>query len=118
MVKYSRYTHTYDLGDGIALYHSLRMKPVYLSVKAYEDLQEWLASPFCTELEQAPEAIKNEVMTLARYKVLTQSEDEDDRVLQFVKSKIPSPAINVCYMILSEQCNLACKYCFLVIMTK
>lgn len=113
MVKYSRYAHTYDLGDGIALYHSLRMKPVYLSVEAYEDLQEWLASPFCNDLAQIPDKIKTEVNTLIEYKVLTQSEDEDDRVLSFVKSKIPAPAINVCYMILSEQCNLACKYCFL-----
>ena len=113
MVKYSRFTHTYELGDGVALYHSLRMKPVFLTEKAYEGLQEWLASPFCNEIVQAPEEIKKEVQTLAEYKILTQSEDEDDRVLQFVKSKIPSPAVNVCYMILSEQCNLACKYCFL-----
>ena len=113
MVKVSRYTHTYYLGDGVALYHSLRMKPVYLSVKAYEDLQEWLASPFCDNIMHAPEKIKNEVNTLVEFKILTQTDDEDDRVLQFVRSKIPSPAINVCYIILSEQCNLACKYCFL-----
>lgn len=113
MVKLSRYAHTYDLGDGFALYHSLRMKPVYLSVKAFEDLQEWLASPFCNDVTQAPDCIKNEVDTLVEYKILTRTEGEDDRVLQFVRSKIPAPAINVCYMILSEQCNLACKYCFL-----
>lgn len=113
MVKFSRYTHVYDLDDAVALYHSLRMKPVYLNKKSYEDLQAWLASPFCVSLDKAPDNIKNEVEELEKYKILTRTEDEDDRVLAFVRSKIPAPAVNVCYMITSEQCNLACKYCFL-----
>lgn len=113
MVNISRFAHSYDLGDAVALYHSLRMKPVYLSKDAFEGLQAWLASPFCDKIENAPERIYTEVQELAKFKILTRDENEDDRILQFVKSKIPSPAVNVCYMILSEQCNLACKYCFL-----
>lgn len=113
MVNISRFTHSYDLGDAVALYHSLRMKPVYLSKKAFESLQAWLASSFCNKIEDAPEEIRSEVQELAKFKILTQTEDEDDKVLQFVRSKIPAPATNVCYMIMSEQCNLACKYCFL-----
>ena len=113
MVNISRFTHSYDLGDAVALYHSLRMKPVYLSKKALGSLQAWLASSFCDKIENAPEEISAEIQELAKFKILTQTEDEDDRVLQFVKSKIPAPAVNVCYMIMSEQCNLACKYCFL-----
>ena len=113
MVNISRFTHSYDLDGAVALYHSLRMKPVYLSKNAFESLQAWLASSFCDRIENAPEEIKAEVQELAKYKILTQTQDEDDRVLSFVKSKIPAPAVNVCYMIMSEQCNLACKYCFL-----
>ena len=45
MVRLSRYTHTFELDDAVALYHSLRMKPVYLNRKSYEDLQAWLAGP-------------------------------------------------------------------------
>jgi len=113
MVRFSRYSHTFELDDAVALYHSLRMKPVYLNMKSFEGLQTWLASPLCDSIEDAPGEIRNEVIELAKYKILTKSEDEDDKVLAFVKSKIPNPMINVCYMILSEQCNLACKYCFL-----
>ena len=113
MVKLSRYTHVYDLGEDIALYHSLRMKPVYLTKKAYKDLQDWLASPFCNSKDNAPESLTSEIAELIKCKILTQTEDEDDRVLRFIRSRISPPAINVCYMILSEQCNLACKYCFL-----
>lgn len=113
MVRFSRFTHTYDLGDAVALYHSLRMKPVYLKRESYENLRAWLASSFCNDYNDAPDIIKNEVAELVKFKVLTLSSDLDDKVLKFVKSKLPLPAINVCYMILSEQCNLACKYCFL-----
>lgn len=113
MVKFSRYAHVYELGDAVALYHSLRMKPVYLNRESFEDLQAWLASPICDSLENAPEKIKNEIGELAKYKILAKAADEDDKVLAFVRSRILAPAINVCYMITSEQCNLACKYCFL-----
>ena len=113
MVNISRFTHRYNVGDAVALYHSLRMKPVYLSRDTYESLQTWLASSCCNQISDAPESIAKEVTELARWKILTQSEDEDDKVLRFVKSRIPKPAISICYFILSEQCNLACKYCFL-----
>ena len=113
MVRLSRYAHVFDLEEAVALYHSLRMKPVYLTKKAYEDLQAWLVSPFCNDYDDAPENIKNEVSELVKYKILNHSEEDDKKVLEFVKSRIPAPAINVCYMITSEQCNLACKYCFL-----
>lgn len=113
MVRYSRYSHTFDLGEAIALYHSLRMKPVYLNKKVFEDLQEWLASPYCSDDSNAPEKIKKEVNELVKFKILNKSEEDDNKVLQFVRKHIPNPAINVCYIITSEQCNLACKYCFL-----
>lgn len=113
MVRLSNYAHVYELDDVVALYHSLRMKPVYLDKKTYQDLQAWLVSSFCSNYDDVPEELKNEVAELVKYKILNRSEEEDLKVLQFVRSKIPKPAINVCYMIMSEQCNLACKYCFL-----
>ena len=113
MVRLSRYTHTFDLGDSVALYHSLRMKPVYLKKDVHEGLQAWLVGSFCTDYSDTPEELKATVDELVKYKILNHSEEDDDKVLQFVKSRIPNPAINVCYMITSEQCNLACKYCFL-----
>lgn len=113
MVKLSRFTHTYDVGNAVALYHSLRMKPVYLSRDVFKSLQAWLASSCCNRIDDAPKEIATEVQELARWKILTQSDGEDDKVIEFVKSRMPKPAISICYFILSEQCNLACKYCFL-----
>lgn len=109
MVKLSRFAHTYDLGDAIGLCHSLRLKPVYLDKGVYAKLNKWLVAP-----QGVPEQdISKEIDELFKYKILTKSEDEDAKVLEFVRSKGPKPGISVCYMILSESCNLACKYCFL-----
>ena len=113
MLKLSRYAHIYDLGEDIALYHSLRMKPVYINKKTYNNIQEWLKSCSSCNNTGFPPHIKNEINELIKYKILNYSEKDDDNVLDFVKRKIPLPAINVCYFITSEQCNLACKYCFL-----
>jgi len=109
----SRFAHIFDLNDSVAMYHSLRMKPVYLRKEKYEELTRSLASSSYLQSDDIPPSIANEVQELIKYKILTQTEDEDDRVLKYVQSKIPIPAVNVCYMILSEQCNLTCKYCFL-----
>lgn len=92
MVKLSHFAHEYDLGDAMALYHSMRMKPVYLTRKAYEDLQVWLASPFCSTPEDAPDNLKNEVAELIKCKVLTKAEDEDEKVLRFIRSRASVPA--------------------------
>ena len=113
MVKLSRFAHAFELDGAVALYHSLRMKPVYLSVEAYKSLQAWLADSFSLGIDSAPDNIKNEVAELKKWKILTDKEDEDDKVLEFIRARVPDPGISVCYMILSEQCNLACKYCFL-----
>ena len=113
MVKLSRFSHSFDLDESIALYHSLRMKPVYLTRDTYKGLQDWLASSFCIDFDHVPEKLLDVVGQLKKYKILTEKEDEDDRVLEYIRSKVPGPHVNVCYMILSEQCNLACKYCFL-----
>lgn len=113
MVGLSRYTHVYDLGNAVALYHSLRMKPVYLTKEKYQDLRGWLASPDYSTYAEAPSNISKEVQELIKYKILNDSQDYDDQVIKFIRSKIPQPVISVCYFITSEQCNLACKYCFL-----
>ena len=88
------------------------MRPVYLSEREYHTLQAWLAQ-HPESVDSSPTEIRPCVVELVKNRILVQTEGEDDRVLSFVRSKIPKPAINVCYFILTEQCNLACKYCFL-----
>lgn len=89
------------------------MKPVYLQKAQYGELLGFLNNSQPASLDEFPPTLAQVAVELRKYKILTLSETEDDEVLQFVKTKIPDPSVNVCYFILSEQCNLACKYCFL-----
>lgn len=89
------------------------MKPVYIQKAQYNELLGFLNHFRPVSLDEFPPSLAVLAKELRKYKILTQKETEDNDVLQFVRSKIPQPAINVCYFILSEQCNLACKYCFL-----
>ncbi|EMC9358603.1 FibroRumin system radical SAM peptide maturase [Proteus mirabilis] len=113
MISISRFTKCFELDDAVALYHSLRMKPVYLTKSQYQELLAFLNDKHPISLNEFPANLSAVVQQLAKYKIITQNEFEDNDVLTFVRSRIPTPSVNVCYFILSEQCNLACKYCFL-----
>jgi uncharacterized protein len=89
------------------------MKPVYLKVDKYNEILTYLDKPDFSILSDFPRSVFEEVQELLKYKILAKNADEDEKVLNFVRTKIPEPSISVCYFILSEQCNLACKYCFL-----
>jgi uncharacterized protein len=89
------------------------MKPVYLKVDKYNEILTYLDKPEFSILSDFPHSVLEEVQELFKYKILARNTDEDEKVLNFIRTKIPEPSISVCYFILSEQCNLACKYCFL-----
>lgn len=101
MFRLSKYSFSLDLGNHVALWHSLRLKPVFLEPYVYEDLKKGI----CEDQETLNE--------LKRNKIILSTEDEDEKVKELLKSKVPKPSISLCYFILSEGCNLACKYCFL-----
>lgn len=86
------------------------MKPVYLRKDKYHEIVNYISN---NTGDSSPASLLQEIEELVKYKILVKSPDEDKKILNFIQSKIPEPSISVCYFILSEQCNLACKYCFL-----
>ena len=99
MCKVSKFVHSFDLGEHVALWHSLRMKPVFLNHSVYE---EFLAGRCDDDLEKE----------LIDKKIILAYDGEDDDVLARLRSHVPQPDVGLGYFILSENCNLACRYCF------
>ena len=95
----SRFAHVFDLGEHVALWHSLRMKPVFIERGLYELLQNGECSE---ELERE----------LIDKKIFLSYEGEDEQIISRLRQNAPQPDVNLAYFILSEHCNLACKYCF------
>lgn len=108
---FSRFTHYYYLNDHVCLYHSLRMKPVYIEKSKYDLISKHIDNLKNIELTQND--INQEIHELIKYKILIFSPSEDEYLLKYVRSMLPKPSLSVFYFILTEQCNLACKYCFL-----
>lgn len=106
-MKQSKFVKIYKVEDDYAYYHSVRMKPVYLRRSEHEKLQGILEGS--TECKLSKELMDN----LWKYKIIVNNEDEDEKLLEAVKQVLPKPYISLAYFVLSEQCNLACKYCFL-----
>jgi len=114
MIGISRFVHTFVLDDDhVALYHSLRMKPVYLTKTEHKDLLDFIQNTKNESLSDFPDSLAHIAAELNDCKILTKNSDTDDMVINYFRSKLPEPTISGCYFILSEQCNLACKYCFL-----
>ena len=99
MRELSRFAHVFDLGEHVALWHSLRMKPVFIERGLYELLQNGECSE---ELERE----------LIDKKIFLSYEGEDEQIISWLRQNAPQPDVNLAYFILSEHCNLACKYCF------
>lgn len=99
MHELSRFAHSFDLGEHVALWHSLRMKPVFVERGLFELLQKGECSE---ELEHE----------LTEKKIFLSYEGEDEQIIERLRDHAPNPDVNLAYFILSENCNLACKYCF------
>ena len=99
MRELSRFAHVFDLGEHVALWHSLRMKPVFIERGLYELLQNGECSE---ELERE----------LIDKKIFLSYEGEDEQIISRLRQNAPQPDVNLAYFILSEHYNLACKYCF------
>lgn len=78
------------------------MNPVYLSETQHNMLLN-------DELDKDKELLE----VLIRNKIIVEDESVDDKLLCDAKNKIMTPYPTIVYFILSENCNLACKYCFL-----
>lgn len=105
-MRLSDFTHKFILEDGVAYYNSIRMKPVFLSND--EDINLTVA----IETSNYSNLRKNIYNELVEYFIL--SDDKIDKyLLEKARNSISRPSINIIYFILSELCNLKCKYCFI-----
>ena len=100
----SKYVTKYEFSEYDAFYHSLRMKPVFLTKK------ESLELTSAIQEARMPNLTTEVLDSLKEYRILVA---HDDGVIEHVRNQVPMPYICLSYFVLSEQCNLACKYCFL-----
>ncbi len=108
-MELSKFTKIYPLqiDNMYVYYNSIRMKPVYLTSEEHQNV--------CKYLENKSRDIVNTQLfdTLKNYKILVNNVEDDNKILNLAKACLLQPYISVAYFIVTESCNLACRYCFL-----
>lgn len=113
---FSRFAHKITNGDTVAYFNSLRLRPVFLPASVASEVESafpWPSRDVHLTTGNA-ESNQDAVNALRENKVLVDSPEYDDKVLNYVLSTIHPPYIQIAYFILSDRCNFGCKYCFVL----
>jgi uncharacterized protein len=116
-LSFSRFTHSFERGGVVALFHSLKMEPVFLDVTLTDRVNVILKSSSAyseddfDSLQEYDIFIKT-VDSLLNNRVLNETAGRDDDVITHFRKSIQFYKIQIAYFILAENCNLCCSYCF------
>lgn len=110
---FSRFTQTYSRDRIVAVFNSLRLRPVFLPFSLYE-----LVQSFVLEGEKNPDPDSNDNVSkaideLKKQKVLIENPSYDDVVLSRFRNLTGKPQTRIAYFIMTDQCNFNCSYCFI-----
>lgn len=106
-LKQSPFLHIISVDDGyVALYHSLNLEVAFLKksfVERYQQGQTWVA--FDATSERVLKSLKKLGFLI---------DDQSDGYEQYreYQKALEEPAINILYLLLTDACNLRCRYCY------
>lgn len=106
---FSKYAHFYDVGDEtIGVFHSLLIRTIFLTKHEKEAIDLYLGNDMPLNGD-----LKKTVDYLFSNYYLVNSATEDEELYQQCVSLIYPPAISNAYIVVTENCNFNCKYCFI-----
>jgi uncharacterized protein len=90
----------------VALYHSLDLETVFIKASTVKQCQEdgWFTSSDA-ESEQLLESLQSLGFLLA------ENDDGCEHYREYQKA-LDDPSINILYLLLSDACNIRCRYCY------
>lgn len=103
----SRFVHIYENSNVYCYYHVIKNIPLYLSSEENISFNQYLVDGIRNEKNQ-------EIINLFEENCfLIDDENDDENIIEATKKGLPLPSITTAYFVLSEDCNMACSYCFL-----
>jgi uncharacterized protein len=120
-LRFSRFCHLLPCKDNqFLLFHSLNMEIIFL-VSGFSKIVEYFkygktADAIIQQMtlnEKEKSIFIKLIKQLLEYKMLVPvNYDETELINQIRNEHLSGPAINLMYLILTDQCNYACTYCF------
>ena len=108
-MKLSKYTYEFKINNEItALYHALLVRVVFIKINEIAALKEFLNgnAPKC-------DAEKETINYLFTNYFIVRDSKEDDLLYNKCIDLISPSAISNAYIVVTENCNFNCKYCFI-----
>ncbi len=114
----SKYVHFFEKFPTVACYHSLRMKPVYISDSFLPMIKKFTNGAFLGDVlslikSENQEDFLSTVEALRDAKILIQDQASDKKAFDYFFGILGKPYPHLAYFILTEKCNFRCKYCFI-----
>jgi len=110
--KFSRYVHLIEVGGGVfALWNSLWLRTLFVSGTHLKVTKELFGGVHLGSDELLNSDIADFLEALNSQKFFVSAEDEK-KVCE-VRQLLTHQPIGILYLIMTEGCNLACRYCFL-----
>lgn len=120
-LTFSRYLFTYERDNVLAVFHSLKMKPIFIEKRLFLFIKEIIEEDKVYDdknirlsYKEDAESIFLIINALIDNRVLNTDIDKDNKVIQHFRDNLKTGTgkIKIAYFILAEACNLACSYCF------
>ena len=110
-LQVSRWCKSSIRGDAISLIHSLTLDLVFLSEPQGSTLLSVVRKGVSRgELTAMFGELINQLV--AKRLLVSNAEQDDDILHRFRLSLIENVRMNLCYLLLTDGCNLQCRYCF------
>lgn len=115
--RFSRYCKLFEKDDVVALYHSLRMRVVYLKKNLFvtlKPLEIGITPSALLRKSQYKKSIKEALVVLEEPELIVPVLEKEDTLLTRIQEKfLGRPMVEMMYLLITDQCNLRCSYCFL-----
>lgn len=108
-LRFSRFAHLFERGGTIALYHSLTHDVVYFPNQIYQEFAGKVQRK--EELPEAEQEIARDLITKGF--LVSPGYDEHKPLQEIRERHLGRPIFGYEYLLLTDICNLRCKYCFL-----
>ncbi|HUT22448.1 MAG TPA: hypothetical protein VMX18_03545 [Candidatus Bipolaricaulota bacterium] len=115
--RISPFTHFYKGDEALCLYHSLGISPIFFPM-SNEPFIQWLTGTlfireeFVDHLRMGQDDSEKMFELLLSKKFIVLDTHDSQAELESFRSKQMIWGVSVMYLLLTDKCNLSCRYCF------
>lgn len=111
-LKFSRFAHFWKKNDVIAVFHALNRQVLFLNLELLFSIKSFLSfRP--DSVSKKPAIVARSIKELKNYELLVPIVEKEERKIERLQKMILSrPCIDTLYLILTDNCNFDCTYCF------